>query len=194
MLDALTEWSVHQRPQREARRRPIEADIAGIRSVVIRPSGDDALRGWAPNRFAAQPASLSFVILNPEVSVKLVDGSLTRESVYQPLRAARHVLFFDEEQQSILTGIIAKLESQPTTQPPGSNDILKLWGKFFPTDRSWVGVELETSPIITDVEFLNAERTKALARVRAGHEGATVVLEKREGAWIANGVVNQWIS
>jgi hypothetical protein len=81
-------------------------------------------------------------------------------------------------------------------------DILGLWNKFFPTERQLGGLVLanyprltfETYPIITELEFLNAERTSAAARVVVGHEGGTIVLEKIQGVWTAKGLVNMWIS
>jgi hypothetical protein len=58
--------------------------------------------------------------------------------------------------------------------------ILKLWTKFFvarPGHCGWC--DLEAAPAITQMEFTNAERSKASARVTAGYTGGTVELEKK---------------
>jgi hypothetical protein len=76
-----------------------------------------------------------------------------------------------------------------------SLDILKLLNQFFASRPGhWGGWEFETYPVITRVDFLNAERTKALAAVTVGYSGASVVLEKKDGVWIATGLTNQWIT
>lgn len=55
-----------------------------------------------------------------------------------------------------------------------------------------VGSEHMPFPIVGQIEFLNAERTKAGAAITMGYSGATVVLEKQNGIWRATGLVNQW--
>ena len=52
----------------------------------------------------------------------------------------------------------------------------------------------ETYPVVTQIEFVNAERTKANASVTIGYSGATVVLEKVDGTWRAVRLANQWIT
>ena len=49
-------------------------------------------------------------------------------------------------------------------------------------------------PVIAELEFLNAEHTKAAARVVMGHQGGTIVLDKQQGIWTAKASVNKWIS
>jgi len=46
---------------------------------------------------------------------------------------------------------------------------------------------------VTQIEFVNAERTWANAIVTIGYSGATVVLEKIDGQWRALRLVNQWV-
>jgi hypothetical protein len=81
-------------------------------------------------------------------------------------------------------------------QPVGdSMQILKLWTKFFVARPGhWGGWDLETAPVITEIQFTNAERTKASARVTIGYTGGTVELEKEDGRWIAKRLTNQWIT
>jgi hypothetical protein len=48
--------------------------------------------------------------------------------------------------------------------------------------------------VITEIEFTNAERTRAGAKVTIGYSGATVELEKQEVRWVATRLTNQWIT
>jgi len=56
-------------------------------------------------------------------------------------------------------------------QPVGdSMQILSLFGRFFEARPGhWGGWELETYPQVTQIEFVNAERTKANAHVTIGY-------------------------
>jgi hypothetical protein len=201
MTAALNEWFEHQSAQRERPRDPIETDIAAIRDLVIRPAGDGILTGWARNTFSRTARSTAFVAVNPDISVKLADARNQRLSVYQPLRGIDHVLFLNDEQQAVLTTIVAKVGRILEPDQPAKIDILGFWNRFFPAERRFGAIPenvlwilFETYPIITELEFLNAERTKAAARVIVGHEGGTIVLEKRQGVWTAQALVNQWIA
>jgi hypothetical protein len=75
-------------------------------------------------------------------------------------------------------------------------NIFSFWSGFFPTHgqalggRGW---EFETYPTVRQIEFVDAERTKANVSVVLGYEGATIVLEKSNGKWRAVRLVNQWI-
>lgn len=51
----------------------------------------------------------------------------------------------------------------------------------------------ETFPILLGVDFADDALTRAAARVRIGYEGATVLLEKRDGVWVATGLTGDWI-
>jgi hypothetical protein len=56
------------------------------------------------------------------------------------------------------------------------------------------GWEIETYPVVTEIEFTNVERTRASARVTIGYEGGTVELEKEGGTWVAKRLTNRWIT
>jgi hypothetical protein len=95
--------------------------------------------------------------------------------------------------------IVVRADVQVKTsdgQPVGdSMQILSLFGRFFEARPGhWGGWELETYPQVTQIEFVNAERTKANANVTIGYSGATVVLEKVDGKWRAVRLTNQWIT
>jgi hypothetical protein len=81
-------------------------------------------------------------------------------------------------------------------QPVGdSMSILKFWNQFFPGRQGhWGGWELDTYPRVTKIEFLDAARTKAAAAVVLGYGGATVILEKIDGRWVAVRLTNQWVT
>jgi hypothetical protein len=194
MLAALTELFKHQSRQRQSPRQPLEEDIAGIRNAVARPSGDGLFSGWARLGFHGR-MSAAFVILNPDVTVKVPGGEVTRQSVYQSLPDTKRVIFLNAEQQALLSGIVIRLGGTPTPEPTGaSSGILNLWDTFIRTEPWWGRVGFESYPIISDIEFLDRERTRALARIRVGHEGGTVVLRKDGGTWTATELVNLWIS
>ena len=202
MMAALSEWFDHQRTQRESPRDNIEQDIADIRNLVIRPAGDGVLSGFAPNTFSRGRSSASFAVLNPDISVKVPGAQNSRQSVYQSLPGIERVLFLTNEQQAVLNTIVATLGGKPDRDQTAGIDILNLWNRFLPTERRFGGmvpdnyprVSLESYPIITELEFLDAEHTKAAARVVVGPEGGTVVLEKSQGIWTAKALVNTWIS
>jgi len=162
------------------------------------------LNRFAGNTFATQRRSpVPFAIVNPDVSVKLSTAQITRQSVYQTLPNVDRPLFLNSEQQGILTAIVATLGSNPRPDRTASSiDILNLWKKFFLTERRVGGVVVdnypriafETFPIITDIEFLDAKRSKAVARIVVGSQEGTIVLEKEAGLWTARRLVNNGIA
>lgn len=186
MRRALTEWRDYQTAQRQPLRDPLERDIAEIRIVLM-----------GPRRDAAAP----FVIVDPEIAVRLADGHTRRLTVEHAIPDVEYLLFLNDEQQRMLNEIIALVGGTPSEQREGF-DILGLWQRFFPAQRRLGGfqmddrprAELETSPVIAELEFLNAERTKAAARVIRGHQGGTMVLERQHGSWTVKASVNNSIS
>jgi hypothetical protein len=206
IVDALREWHDQQSSQRQRQQTDLERDIADIRNLVFRPSGDGALSGWARTSFSRR-SSVPFVIINPDVSVKFPHAETTRVSVYQSLPGADQVLFLNAEQRAVFVSIIVKLGGNGTQQPTAiqakssqSLDVLAFWRKFFPAEPQSGpvsgprGLTFETYPIIRDIEFLNDERTKAIAHVSVASEYATVVLEKDQGVWKALRLVNGGIA
>jgi tetratricopeptide (TPR) repeat protein len=204
MLAALREWYDQQSPQRQRPRKNIESDIADIRNLVIRPNGDGILSSFAGNTFATRRRSpVPFVIVNPDVAVKLSNAQITRQSVYQSLPNVDRLLFLTSEQQAVLTTIVVKLGSDPRPDRTASSiDILNLWKKFFLTERRLGGVVVgnypriafETFPIIADIEFLDAKRSKAVVRILVGSEFGTVILEREGGVWTARRLFNTGIA
>ena len=197
--------------QRELAARPsalsIEADIAEIRQVVFRPLGDLPVyggKGW--NAFRFPEALPRFVVVRADVAVKTPDGQVDRHTVYQRFPDLGQVLMLTSDELSLLARLVHTIGGtksraprqvmETPNQPVGdSMQILSLFGRFFPARPGhWGGWELETYPQVTQIEFVNAERTKANASVTIGYSGATVVLEKIDGKWRAVRLTNQWIT
>ena len=185
----------------------IDADVAEIRQVVFRPLGDLPIyrgSGWNAFKF---PATLPrFILVRADVAVKTSDGQVVRHTVYQRFPDLDHVLLLKSDELSVLVRLLPTIGGtkrrawtnamETPNQPVGdSMQILALFGRFFEARPGhWGGWELETYPHVTQIEFVNAERTKANANVTLGYSGATVVLEKVDGKWRAVRLTNQWIT
>ncbi len=82
---------------------------------------------------------------------------------------------------------------QTPNQPPGAAlDVQAFWKqRFFVEPGHWGGWVLETYPIINEIEFVDAARSRASVRVTFGHSGATVLMEKmKDGTWVAKTLTN----
>jgi tetratricopeptide (TPR) repeat protein len=197
--------------QRDLTARPpapgIDADVAEIRQVVFRPLGDLTFYGGTGWNAFSFPATLPrFLVVRPDIQVRTSDGEVSRRVVYQRFPDLDHTLMLPTEELSLLARLMPTIGGtkrrtpnyvmEVPNQPVGDSiEILKLFGKFFPARAGhWGGWELETYPQITQIEFVNAERTKANAAVTIGYSGATVVLEKIDGKWRAVKLTNQWIT
>jgi hypothetical protein len=58
----------------------------------------------------------------------------------------------------------------------------------------WGGWVVEAYPIINEIEFINAARTRAAVKVTVGYAGATVQMRKENGIWVALELTNQWVT
>jgi hypothetical protein len=119
--------------------------------------------------------------------------------------AADRTIFLGADEQQGLARILARLGGTRVGVPQsimivnapvgGSMEILALWKKFFPSRPGhWFGWEFTTYPQVTEVGFLDAARTRAVAKVTIGYSGATVLLEKRAGRWIPTDLRDFWIT
>ena len=208
MAKTLDSWVASQR---ELTARPpataFDTDIAEIRQVVFRPLGDLPVyggKGW--NAFRFPDALPRFIVVRSDVAVKTPDGQVRRHTVYQRFPDLDQVLMLTSEELSLVSRLIHAIGGtksraprqimETPNQPVGdSMQILSLFGRFFPAiPGHWGGWVLETFPQVTQIEFVNAERTKANANVTIGYSGATVVLEKIDGKWRAIRLTNQWIT
>jgi hypothetical protein len=207
MTKALSDWkSHHATAMSMAALTSIEKDVVDIRNLVFRPRGDGLFAGsrWELKSLAPEPTP--YFVAKSDVLVKLSTGELIRVAVNRPIPQFDNVLFLDAEQLAFFDTVLAKVggtEKRPwravmevPNQPiGGSLEILKLLQRFFPARPGhWGGWMFETFPMITQIEFTNAERTKAGVRVTIGYEGATVILEKKEGEWTYVEMTNRWIT
>ena len=184
----------------------LEADVAEIRRVVFLPRGGEIYgeRGWNAFKWSSTPPP--FTLVNSDVRVKLHDSAITRVTLIQEFSEAPSAVFFNTDQIALLKKMITTLGGtkrrepghimETPNQPVGdSMQILAVWNRVFPSRPGhWGGWELETYPVITEIEFTNAERTRAGAKVTIGYSGATVELEKQDGRWVAKRLTNQWIT
>ncbi|HWL73459.1 MAG TPA: hypothetical protein VNQ74_06275, partial [Burkholderiaceae bacterium] len=201
-------WVTTQRDQiRQPPISSIDADVAEIRQVVFRPLGDLPIYGGSSwNAFNFPAALPRFIVVRADVQVKTSDGQVARHTVYQRFPDLDHVLLLKSDELSLLARLLPTIGGtkrrawtqvmETPNQPVGdSMQILSLFGRFFEARPGhWGGWELETYPQVTQIEFVNAERTKANANVTIGYSGATVVLEKVDGKWRAVRLTNQWIT
>lgn len=210
MQDALREWQSRQvATLREPANGTLEAEVAAIRRVVFRPAGDGIFAGdrWNWNAFTPPTALTPFLIVDPEVSVELPDGETVRLSVPHTMPGFDdRVVFLDSEQLLFLSRIITALGGTRTreparimetpNQPVGpSLDVTAFWNKYFPMRPGhWSGWVFRTYPSLTRIRFLDDARTRAGAAVTIGYSGATVILEKEHGAWVAKRLVDRWIT
>ncbi len=180
------------------------ADVLAIRNVVFTPTGSETYGAGRWNGFSWPATNPPFVIVNPILSVRFSSGAVTRVPVYEPFAAVQHTLFLDAARISLLSDLMVKLGGTRTREPVAimetpnqpvgrSVEILAFWKMFFPARQGhWGGWVFDTYPIIGEIRFLDAERTKAAVPVTIGYAGVTVVLEKVEGMWKATGLVNRW--
>jgi len=184
---ALAEWNTRQRSQNHIPpRTSLERDVISIRNVVVRPSGQ--LRSRSP-----QP----FLLVSSQLTVSTTDGENPTVSTSEPLPATENALFANAEQIALLQEIVAKVGgSNASALLASAGKLAMWWNRFFQVDGpAWGTISVETYPIIVRIEFIDAARTRAIARVRTSiSEGATVVLQKERGIWKALRVVNRWIA
>lgn len=205
---ALAEWAAFSGPKADAvppAAGTVERDVLEIRQVVFRPMGGGIFGtgGWNAFTWPLQPPP--FVITGAEAAVRFPDRSSRTVSAVQPYPGTSKVLFLTSDQVDVFELMIGQIGGhmfmwpnlvvERPTQPPVPVDVLALWNRFFHARPGhWGGWEVGTYPYVGAVEFLNAERTKAAVAVGIGYSGATVLLEKRDGQWIATALVNQWVT
>jgi hypothetical protein len=146
MAAALGEW-VKGQPH-DVVHIDIEADVAAIREGVFRPLGGGIYAdrpGW--NAFQWPKAAPRFLLVDPEVLVKVASGDETTISVTRPLADYANVVFSDRTMIGLLDRTLTALggtkRRQPAqimetpNQPVGeSMNILALWNEFFPRVRA----------------------------------------------------------
>jgi hypothetical protein len=204
MREALTDWHAHQHVEPPA--TDLERDVGKIREAVFLPLGGEIYRDGRWNAFDFPSTPPPFMLMNSGTKVKLHGGEVVRVDVVPLVDLPSKALFFDADQIALLKSMILTLGGtarrepghvmETPNQPVGdSTRILELWKTLFPARPGhWGGWEIETYPVITEIEFTSADRTSAAARVTIGYSGATVELEKEGDRWIARRLTNRWIT
>ncbi len=204
MSDALTQWHAHGVVLFAPRSTTaLQRDVIDIRDAVFDPNAN-----WQRHEFRHLRSSdgpLPFFVATPEVRVKLYDGADARVEAASRLAARPGALLLNEEQIAILEHILMGLggtkrhvprsEMETPNEPIGGVEhILKFWNRFFTIGPGhWGGWIVQTFPIVTEVTFIDAARTKGAARIRTGYQGATQLLTKTDGTWKVTGSSRHWI-
>jgi hypothetical protein len=215
MRAALTEC-VRQQPAREPV-TALEKDVAAIRSLLFLPTGGapyrDAARRW--NAFSWPSGLPPFVLASAETRVKDATGRVVEVSLHQRYPGLDNVILLDADGLSFFTELMNKVGGtkkrawtvdpqrdmqrgylETPNQPIGpSMELLRFLNTFFPARPGhWGGWVFLTYPDITEIEFTDAARAKARAKVTIGYSGCTVLLEKQDGAWKATGMTGMWVT
>jgi hypothetical protein len=73
--------------------------------------------------------------------------------------------------------------------------VVDFWTRMFWTQPGhWGGWISESFPIITEIEFIDAERTRATVKITVGYSGATAQMLKQDGLWVMRELTNFWIT
>jgi tetratricopeptide (TPR) repeat protein len=203
---SLDEWVRHQPPMTVPAPDSLEADVAAIRTAVFRPRVDGIYDGQRWNGFTRPLQLPPFMLVNPDVLVRTADGTSRRVSVRAHLPGFDSIIFVDRSSLELLaTAIIAlggTAQGTPVSvmQPPNipigaARGVIEFWNRYFAMRPGhWGGWEFETYPVITRIEFLDAERTRAAAHVTIGFGGTAVMVSKIDGQWRATGLSGRWVT
>ncbi len=204
MRAALAEW--HTRQVLDEPATAIERDVTAIRAAVFLPRGGGVYDGSRWNAFRWEDAPREYVMVRPEVQVRLADGSTVPVSLRQGYAHRDDVLVLDGDQELLLAAVVDRLggtkKREPATfmetpnQPVGgSRRIISFMNRFFAARPGhWSGWELYSYPVITEIEFLDEARTRARVAVTIGYSGGDVLVEKGPGGWRATEASFTWIT
>jgi len=189
MSEALARWHDHGAALFAKRSATdLQQDVIDIRDVIFHPEGPPP-----------------FFVATPDVRVKLHDDSAVRVEAASRLAATPGALLLDEEQIAVLERILTGLGGtrrraaqgvmETPNQPAGEvEQIAKFWNRFFIMGPGhWGGWILQTFPMVLEVTFIDAARTRGAARIRTGYEGSTQLLTKGDGRWKVSGSSAHWI-
>jgi hypothetical protein len=207
MTSTLDAWRDSQKALRSATpASPLVAEVIAIRNVIFRPAGSFDLLARASWNAYKVPSTVAYAVVNPHVSVNTADGKTIRLTVYQDFPESTKAIFWTTEEIAFASRLIITLGGTKTrsqrfimetpNQPVGAAiDVMTFWNSFFHTRQGhWGGWEVETYPVIRSITFLDEARTRAAVPIIVGYSGATVLMEKRDGAWVAVRLVNQWVT
>ena len=183
----------------------LEADVVAVRDFVFRPHGDGPFQGlrW---EFKPDASQKPFLVLRSHLNVKTPDGAEIEVSADVMPPGFDNALLLTSEELDFFNRLMTKIggtkRREPAhimevpNQPAGPPiDVLAFLNRLFPAHPGhWGGWMFETFPMITRIEFLNAERTRAAVAFTIRYEGATLILEKVDGRWVMKSMTNRWIT
>lgn len=212
--EALDAWNRQQQqyyastPDAVPTDESLRADVATIRDLLFLPLGGETYEheGAWWNAFDWPSTMPAYLIVDPEMTVRLAGGRNLRLSLTEPPPGLDNVLFLSDEHRGFLVSILERLggteKRQPRAimevpnQPIGaSRQILDMWGELFPTRPGhWGGWVLTSYPRLARIEFRDEARTRAAVPVTIGYSGCTAHLEKQDGRWVVTRLSNFWIT
>jgi hypothetical protein len=181
----------------------LEEDALAVRDVLFQPLGGGVL-GDEWNAFTFPKQLPAFIVAPAALGVRVADGDPVRVDVSRRSGGVSNMIFISRDDVAFLIrlverlggpeviarGAISELPHQPIGEYPS---IVTWWDTFFPArPGTWGGFEMLTCPAFSDIEFLDAARTRALVPITIGHAGATAVLEKIDGVWKVTRLVDHW--
>ena len=131
------------------------------------------------------------------MNVTLPDGEQVTVPAVEPLPGLDNVLFLNVREAELLRSIaIAFRTSDPTPQQDPMYRLLAWWQTFFEAGPpAWGYLPVETHPFLWRIEFMDAGRTQATARVSTGsNTGRPMVLRKVRGVWQVIRTGREWMS
>jgi TolA-binding protein len=195
---------------------PVEKDAAAIRKLLFLPTGGQvyaAQRGW--NAFSWPAALPPFLLVDAEQRVKTADDRAADIPLYHPYPGLTNVVLVNGEELRFFGDLMNKVGGtkkrewrmdvekalqtgvmETPNRPVGpSVNLMALLNKFFPTRPGhWGGWEFLTYPEISQIDFLDAQRTSALAHVTIGYSGCVLLLQNVDGQWKVVRVTSTWIT
>ena len=189
MSSALSRWHEHGAARfAKPSPTPLERDVLEIRDAVFRPHVT-----WPRHQFnelRSSDAPSPFFIATPDVLVRLHDDSRVRVDAASRLAPRPGALILDEEQIAVLERILTSV----CGPADGSKQIQRFWNRFFTMGPGhWGGWIVETLPIVWEISFIDAARTRGGARLRTGYAGHTQLLTRENGGWKLGATRQHWM-
>src|SRR5687767_12235656 len=98
-------------------------------------------------------------MIGPSLAHRALDGAERVISVLERLAVKERVLFLTQSELTLLGDIHMRLEGEYSGKP---SRVQQFWSRFFPVGVSMgATLVLVSAPIIQDIEFLDAGRTRA---------------------------------
>jgi tetratricopeptide (TPR) repeat protein len=174
-------------PPTDAVAASILEDATAVEATLLRPVQEIPGLGDG-HRLRTDTRRQPTVLMVIDRQVRLATGEEVSARVRRAHPGARWVLHLTMDQYRLLERVINtagrnKPQSLATTLrlAPDPDDGPPFWERFFaPSDQPLC----ESCPVIFDIEFVDAARTRALVRAATGASGLTrLVMEKRDGQW-----------